>query len=67
LTFSSGMNLRRKGPWIAVGAFGPSLFIRDFARSQIAWGVTSQWLILFLTFQLHSTGSFCGLSWSPSS
>jgi hypothetical protein len=35
-----------KIPCIAVGAFGPSLFIRDFAVGQIKWGVTSQFPIL---------------------
>jgi hypothetical protein len=28
VAFSSGWDLRAKGPWIAVGAFGPSLFIK---------------------------------------
>jgi hypothetical protein len=32
---------------MAVGALGLSLFIRDFATGQIAWGVTSQFPILF--------------------
>jgi hypothetical protein len=36
LAFSAGRNLRPEGPWIVVGAFGPSLFIREFAVGQIA-------------------------------
>jgi hypothetical protein len=52
--FSNGRNLRPDGPWIAVGAFSPSLFIWDFARGQIAWGAT----IEFLTFVSHLSIAF---------
>jgi hypothetical protein len=38
LAFSNGWNFRPEGQWIAVGAFGPSLFMRDFGMSHIAWG-----------------------------
>jgi hypothetical protein len=41
LAFSDGWNLRTEGAWMAVGALGQSLFRRDFAMGQIAWGVTS--------------------------
>jgi hypothetical protein len=36
LAFSIGRNLRPERPWIAVGAFGPFVFIRAFAIGQIA-------------------------------
>jgi hypothetical protein len=54
LTFSFGWYVIPKGPWIAAGAFGPSLFIRDFAIGYRAWGVTSQ----FSTFVSHCCSAF---------
>jgi hypothetical protein len=36
LAFSIGRNVRPGIPWIADGAFDPSLFIRDFAIGNIA-------------------------------
>jgi len=48
LDFSDWTNLRPKGPWIVVCAFGPFLFIRHFTIGHITWGVTSQ-LFTFLT------------------
>jgi hypothetical protein len=57
LAFSDGWNLRPEGPWIAVGALGPSLFRRDFAMGQIAWGVTSVLTYFcFPPFKCLSTG-----------
>jgi hypothetical protein len=47
LAFSGGRNIRPEGPWITAGAFGPSLFKKNFAVGQIARGVTSQLVILF--------------------
>jgi hypothetical protein len=43
-----------KGPWITVGAFGPSLFIRDFVIRHRAWGVTSH----CPTFVSHRSSAF---------
>jgi hypothetical protein len=45
LAFSNGWNLRPEGLWMAVGALGPSLFRRNFAMGQKAWGGTSVLLI----------------------
>jgi hypothetical protein len=50
----SGNYVIPKGPWTAVGASGPSLFIRDFAVGHIDWGVTSQ----FPTFVSHRSSAF---------
>jgi hypothetical protein len=41
LALSIGWNFRPKAPWMAVGALGPSLFIRDFTMGHIAWGVST--------------------------
>jgi hypothetical protein len=41
LALSTGWYLSPKAPWMAVGALGPSMFIRDFAMGHIAWGVSS--------------------------
>jgi hypothetical protein len=41
LASSSGWYFRPKKKWIAVGALGPSLLVRDFAIGHIAWGVSS--------------------------
>jgi hypothetical protein len=41
LTFSNGWHFMPTGPWIAVGALGPSLFVRHFAMGHIAWGGSS--------------------------
>jgi hypothetical protein len=41
LAFPNGWNFIPKGPWIAVGALSPSLFVRSFSMGQFAWGVTS--------------------------
>jgi len=60
LAFSNWRNLRTKGPWIVVGAFGLSLSIRDFARGQNAWDVTSQLLIFVSHF---SNASLWVLLW----
>jgi hypothetical protein len=50
LAFSDGWNLRPEGPWIAVGALGPSLLRRDFAMDQIAWDVTSV-VLIFVSYR----------------
>jgi hypothetical protein len=49
LAFSFGLYVVLKGPWIAVGVFGSSLFISDFAIGHWAWGVTSH----FPNFACH--------------
>jgi hypothetical protein len=49
LALSSGWYFSPKGPWIAVGALGPSLLVRDFAIGHIAWGVSS----VFSSFVSH--------------
>jgi hypothetical protein len=54
--FSDGWNLRPKGPWIVVGVLGPSLFRRDFAMDQIAWGVLQCYLFLFPIVQVPFYG-----------
>ena len=64
---SIGWNLRPQWPRIAVGAFGPPLFKRDFAICQIAWSVTSQlrtlvshrssvflWVIILMVLEIQS-------------
>jgi hypothetical protein len=52
--FSDGWNVRPEGPWIAIGALGPSLFRRDFAMGHIAWGVTS----VLPVFVSHRSSAF---------
>jgi hypothetical protein len=54
LDFTDGQNLRPDGQWIAVGALGPSLFMRDFAMSQLAWDVTS----VLPIFVSHDSSAF---------
>jgi hypothetical protein len=46
-----------KGPWIANGAFGPPLFMRNFAIGHIDWGVTFQFanLVSHLSSDLFQT------------
>jgi hypothetical protein len=46
LALSEGWYFRPKGQWMAVGALGPTLFMRDFALDRTAWGVTSALAIL---------------------
>jgi hypothetical protein len=58
LAFSDGWNLRPEGPWIAVGVLGPSLFQRDLAMGQIAWGVTS----VLPVFVSHRSSVFFGVT-----
>jgi hypothetical protein len=41
-----------KEPWIANGAFDPTILERDYAMRHIAWGVTSQIANFFLIFQV---------------
>jgi hypothetical protein len=69
LAFSDGWNLRPQGPWMAVGALGPSLFRRDFAMGRIARGVTSVLPIFVPTVQVPFYGSFVWLilwsNWLP--
>jgi hypothetical protein len=45
LVFSDRWNLRLDKPWIAVGAFGPAFYMRDFAMGHIVWSVTAALLI----------------------
>jgi hypothetical protein len=54
LAFSNGLKVKQRGPRIAVGAFGPSLFMRDFAIGHAARGVTS----VFATFVSHRSSAF---------
>jgi hypothetical protein len=54
LFFSLWWYVVPKGPWKAVGAFGPTLFICDFAIGHRAWGVTSQ----FPIFVSHRSNAF---------
>jgi hypothetical protein len=62
LASSDGWNLSPEGPWMAVGALGPSLFRRGFAMGQIAWGVNS--VIPIHPVQVSFYMSFCLLiSW----
>jgi hypothetical protein len=49
-----GWHVIPKGPWRAVGAFGPSHFIRDFTIGNRAWGVTSH----FRNFVSHASSAF---------
>jgi hypothetical protein len=41
-----------------VGAFGPSLFVRDFTIGHIPWGVTSQFPTFIPTIQVSVYGSY---------
>jgi hypothetical protein len=74
LAFSSRWYLRPRGPWIAVGAHGPSYFRKDLATGQTAWGMTSQlptfvshhlsallWVSLLITVMTQLTANpwFC--------
>jgi hypothetical protein len=43
-----------KGPWTAVGACSPSLFVSDFIIGHQTWGMTSQ----FPTFVSHQWSDF---------
>jgi len=54
LAFSCMRYISHKGPWIAVGAFGPS----HFAIGQIGWGVTPH----FPIFVSHRTSTFLRVS-----
>jgi hypothetical protein len=54
LALSTGWYFRPKRPWMAVGALGPSLFVRDFAIGYIAWGVYS----VFASFVSHRSSAF---------
>jgi hypothetical protein len=54
LWFSRSGDVIPKFPWTAVGTFGQSLFISDFAIDHRAWGVTSQ----FPTFVSHRSSAF---------
>jgi hypothetical protein len=47
LAFSNGSNFIPKGPRIADGALGPSLFVRSFAMGHVACGVTSGLVIFY--------------------
>jgi hypothetical protein len=58
LAFSFGWYLRPKRPWIAVGAFGPSHFMRDLAVGHIAWGVISFSYFCFPLFSCPFYDSF---------
>jgi hypothetical protein len=57
LAFSSVWYITPKGPWRAIGAFDPSLFISAFAIGHRAWGVTSH----FPTFISHRSSVFMGV------
>lgn len=46
LPVSNGWNLRTELPWIAVSAFGPSLFMRYLTMGHITWCVISELPIL---------------------
>jgi hypothetical protein len=52
--FLGWMKFKARGPWIAVGALGPSRFSGDFAVGHIAWGVTSK-LTIFVS---HHSSAF---------
>jgi hypothetical protein len=54
LALSPGWNFGPEGPWMAVGALGPSLFAMDFAMGHISWDVTS----VFVNFVYHSSSGF---------
>jgi hypothetical protein len=54
LTFSFGWYVIPKDPSAVVGAFGPSIFISNFAIGHTAWGVTSQ----FPAFVFHRSNAF---------
>jgi len=54
LAFSCMRYISHKGPWIAIGAFGPS----HFATGQIGWGVTSH----FPIFVSHRSSTFLRVS-----
>jgi hypothetical protein len=56
LAFSDGWNVIPKGPWIAVGALGPSLFMRSFGMGHFVWGVISVSYFLFPLFECPFVG-----------
>jgi hypothetical protein len=56
--FTRGWYLRTKGSWIAIGAFDPSLLMKDFAIGHIAWGVTSVPYFHFPPFKCLTPGHF---------
>jgi hypothetical protein len=69
VAFSRGWYVKPKRPWIALGVFGPSLFMRDFIVGHMAWDVTSHFPILF---SHHSSAillviflMFFWLNWLP--
>jgi hypothetical protein len=66
LALSIGRYLRPKGPWMAVGALGPSLCVRNFAMGHIAWGVSS---VFDRTVSHRSSAFFSGHTsncfWDP--
>jgi hypothetical protein len=64
LAFSFRWYVILEGPWRATGAFGPFLFINDFAIGHRAWGVTSQSL-LFPTVLMSFYGPFFWWFWWP--
>jgi hypothetical protein len=49
LVFSSIRNCRPEEPWLAVGAPGSLLLMRNFAMGHIPWGVMSQ-LAIFVSY-----------------
>jgi hypothetical protein len=61
LAFLFGWYVILKGPWTAVGTFGPSLFINGFTIGHKPWGVTSQ----FPTFQVPFYGPLVWWFWGP--
>jgi hypothetical protein len=62
LTFSFGWYFIPEGPWIAAGAFGPSLFISDFSIGHRLYVWTHSSFLLFATLRVPFYGSLMGLA-----
>jgi hypothetical protein len=66
LALSIGQNLGPKEPWIADGAFGPLLCVRDFAIDHVAWGVSfAVWQFCFQSFKCTFTDHFLSILSNP--